>query len=125
MEQNAFYLKEPSAAYSFDSTQYSPLVQEMEQGTDHILAVVRCSFSGIPWPDIELAANLVHHLSDTDRDIPETISILDEKREDNTMEFFIELQTKKLESGEYTLCISAEDRHTGTSSRLDTDLRIK
>ncbi|MCK4432240.1 MAG: VWA domain-containing protein, partial [Candidatus Aminicenantes bacterium] len=62
-EKGVFYLKRPSAVYPFDSSQYSPLVEELDRGTNSVLAVVRCSFSGIRLPDIKLFANLIHHLA--------------------------------------------------------------
>lgn len=124
-EKDAFYFREPSAAYSFDSRQYSPLVDELDQGAHRILAVVKGSFFGMPRPDIKLTASLVHHTADTERKIPTSYSILDEKKEGNNLEFLIEFQIKQLESGEYALCISAEDRHTGTSSRIDAALKVR
>jgi VWFA-related protein len=124
-EKDAFYVKEPPVAYSFDASQYSPLVEELTEGTDRVLAAVRCAFSGIPQPDIELAADLIHHSADTDREIPVAISILDEKREDDTVEFFVELRTEDLEEGEYSLYIFAEDRHTGARSRVNTTFKVK
>ena len=124
-ETNAYYLKKPSPAYPFDSTQYSPLVEEWTQGTNRILAVVRCSFSGIPQPDIKLSANLIHQLADTGETIPSTISILDRYQDDNTDVFFMELQTDGLQSGEYSLNLSAEDRHTQSCSSVTTIFKVK
>jgi len=124
-EKDAFYLKDPSPAYSFDSSQYSPLVEELEQGTDRVLAELRCSFSSIQQPDIKLSANLIHHLADTGKTIPVIVSILNQHQEDDTEVFLIELQTEKLESGEYFLYLFAEDRHTGARSRVDTTFRVK
>ncbi len=123
-EKDAFYLKKPSP-YSFDSSQYSPLIEEWALDTDRLQAVVRCSFSGIPQPDIELAANLIHHSPGADREVHADISILDEKREGDTVEFFIEVQTEEWESGEYSLHLFAEDGHTGARSRVDTTFKVK
>ena len=46
-ETDAFYLREPTAVYPFDTSQYFPLVGQLEQGTTSVLVAVRCSFSGI------------------------------------------------------------------------------
>ena len=124
-EKDAYYLKKSSAAYSFDSSQYSPLVEELAQGTNRISAVVRCSFSGIQRPDIQLSANLIHHLADTGKTIPVTVNILNKYQEDNTEVFLIELQTDGLQSGEYSLNLSAEDRHTQSHSSVITTFKVK
>ncbi len=124
-EKNAYHLKKPSPAYSFDSTQYSPLVEELEQGTDRVLAVVRCSFFGIQRPDIKLSANLIHHLADTGKTIPVTISILNKHQEEDTEVFLIELKTEELQPGEYFLYLFAEDRLTQSPSRVNTTFKVK
>lgn len=124
-EKGALYLKSPPAVYPFDKTQYSPFVGELDQGTNSVLAVARCSFSGIQQPDIKLSANLIHHLADTGKTIPVTISILNRYQEDNTEIFVIELQTKELQSGEYFLYLFAADMHTKSRSRVNTTFKIK
>lgn len=124
-EKNAFYLKEPSVVYSFDSSQHSPLVEELAQGTNRILGMVRCSFSSIQQPDIILTANLNYHLTDIRKTIPTTISILNRYQDDNTEVFLIELQTDRLQSGEYSLNLSAEDRHTQSHSSVITTFKVK
>jgi len=124
-EKGAFYLKEPSAVYSFDSSQYSPLVEQLDQGTNQVLAVVRCSFSSIQQPDIKLSANLIHHLADTRKTIPVTVSILNQYLEDDTEVFLIELQTEELQSGEYFLYLFAEDMLTKSRSRVNTAFEVK
>ena len=124
-EKGAFYLKEPSAIYSFDSSQYSPLVEQLDQRTNKVLAVVRCSFSGIQQPDIKLSANLIHHLADTGKTIPVFISILNQYQEDDTEVFLIELQTEELQSGEYFLYLFAEDMFTKSRSRVNTAFKVK
>jgi len=124
-EKDAFYLKEPFIAYSFDSSQYSPLVEELTQGTNRISAVVRCSFSGIQQPDINLSANLIHHLADTEKTIPATISILNKYQEEDTEVFLIELKTEELQSGEYSLYLFAEDSLTQSGSIVNTTFKVK
>jgi len=124
-EKGAFYLKEPSAVYPFDKTQYSPLIEELEQGTNKVLAVVRCSFSSIQQPDIKLSADLIHHLADTEKTIPVTISILNKYQEDDTEIFLVEFQTEELQSGEYFLYFFAEEMFTKSHSRVNTTFKVK
>jgi VWFA-related protein len=124
-EKKAFYLKEPSVAHSFDTRQYSPLVEEMEQGTDRILAVARCSFTDIKAPNVQLAASLVHRLTGTEREIFSTFKILDEKRMAGASEFFVELRTQKLVPGEYSFELFAFESQTGARSRVSTAFKVK
>lgn len=124
-EKGAFYLKEISAVLSFDSSQYSPLVEQLDQGTNSVLAVIRCSFSGTQQPEIKLAANLIHHFANTRKTIPITISILNRHQEDDTEIFLIELQTEELQSGEYFLYLFAEDMQTKSRSHVNTTFKVK
>lgn len=124
-EKGAFYLEEPPGVYDFDTSQYSPLVENLEQGTSRVLALVRCSFSDIHQPDIKLSADLIAHMTETEKKIPADISLLNEHHEDDTVIFFIELQTEELQSGEYTLNISAEDSRTQSQSQVNTIFKVK
>ena len=124
-EMDAFYLKKPSPVYSYDSSQYSPLFEELAQGTNRILAMVRCLFSGIEQPDIKLSANLIQHLADTKKVIPVTLSILNKYQEDDTEIFLIKLQTGELQAGEYSLYLFAEEGQTESQSRVNTTFKVK
>lgn len=124
-ERNAFYLQEPSPVYPFDSSLYSPLVGELERGTKRIFAVLRCTISGIQQPDIHLSAKLIHLLADTEKNIPAALSILNKHQEEGTVIFLIELQTEELQSGEYFLYLSAEDKLTQSRSDVDTTFKVK
>lgn len=124
-EEDAFYLKKPSDAYAFDLSQYSPLVEELPQGTNRVLAEVRCTFSGIQQPDIQLFANFIRHSADTGRTVPVTTSILSRYQDDSTEIFLIELQTEKLQSGEYFLYLFAKDKLTLLRSQVNTTFKVK
>jgi len=124
-EKGAFYLEEPSEVYTFDTSQYSPLVEELDQGSSRILAVVRCSFSDIQQPDIRLSAHLILHLAETEKKLTADISILDQHQEDDTLIFLVELQTEGLQAGEYLLNLSAKDSHTQSQSQVNTIFNVK
>jgi VWFA-related protein len=124
-EKDAYYLEEPSEAYTFDTSQYSPLVEDMEQGTSRILAVVRCSLIGTLQPEIRLSAELFLHLIETEETIPAALSILNQGQENDTVMFLIELHADGLQSGEYTLSLSAEDNHTKLQSQVNTIFKVK
>jgi len=123
-EEGASYLKRPSTAYPFNSSQYFPLVEPLEQGTENVLAVVRCSFSGIQKPDMQLSANLIHSSNDTGKAIPASISILDRYFDADTEIFLLELQTEQLPSGEYFLYLFAVDSLTQSRSGVNTAFSV-
>lgn len=124
-ERNASYLQKLSPVYPFDSSLYSPLVGELERGTKRIFAVLRCSILGIQQPDIQLSANLILLLADTEKNIPTALSILNRHQEEGTEIFLIELQTEELQSGEYFLCVFAEDKLTQSRSDVNTTFKVK
>jgi hypothetical protein len=124
-EEGAFYLEEPSGVYTFNTSQYSPLVEELDRGTNRIFAVVRCSYFDIQQPDIRLTADLFLHLAGTKETIPGTLSILNQHHEDDMVIFLIRLQTDGLWPGEYTLNLSAEDSRSQTQSQVNTIFKVK
>jgi VWFA-related protein len=123
-EEDVSYLKKPSPAYPFNSTQYFPLVEPLEQGTNSVLAVVRCSYSGIQQPDIQLSANLIHSSDKAGRAIPASISILDKYHDADTEIFLLEIQTEQLPSGEYFLYLFAVDSLTQSRSGVNTAFSV-
>ena len=124
-EKDAFYLKELSAVYPFDSSQYFPLVEQVERGTSRVWAAVRCSFSGIPPPDIQLSANLIHNSANTGRAIPASISILERYHDVDTEIFLLSIQTEELIPGEYFLYLFAVDGQTQSRSGTNTTFEVK
>ncbi|MFQ5721661.1 MAG: VWA domain-containing protein, partial [Candidatus Aminicenantales bacterium] len=48
-----------SAIYPFPEDEYSPLVEGLKQGTEKILAVVRCGVAGLSQPEIHLSGYLL------------------------------------------------------------------
>jgi hypothetical protein len=124
-EKDAFYLRELSAVYPFDSSQYSPLVEKLEQGRKSVWAAVRCSFSGIQPPDIQLSANLIHNSANTGRAIPATITILQRYHDVDTEIFLLEIQTERLIPGKYFLYLFAVDSLTQSRSGTNTTFEVK
>jgi VWFA-related protein len=124
-EEEAFYLGELPAAYAFDTSQYSPLVEELDRGTEHVWAMVRCSFSGIQRPSITFSANLIHYEGIAGNAIPVTLSILKRHHEEEAEIFLIEIQTQKLRAGAHFLYLFAEDNLTHLSSSVNTAFKVK
>jgi VWFA-related protein len=124
-EEGAFYLEEPPGVYPFDTSQYSPLVEELDQRMGRIFSVVRCSYFDIRQPDIKLSADLFLQLAETKETIPVALSILNQHHEDDTIVFFIELQAEELQPGKYSLNLSAEDSLTQSKSQASTIFWVK
>lgn len=123
-EEGASYMKRPSTAYPFNSNLYFPLIEPLEQGTNRILAVVRCTYSGIQQPDIQLSANLIHGSDDTQRTLPAALSILDRYHDSDTEIFLLELQTEQLPSGDYFLYLFAVDSNSQSRSGVNTAFSV-
>jgi hypothetical protein len=126
-ENDAFYLNNPPAGniYPFDSTQYYPIVEHLEQGTHQIWAAVRCSFSGTQLPVIQLSANLMHSSSGTTNAIPATITILNRYHDDDTVILLLSIQTEGLMPGNYHLYLFAVDDQTHSRSGANITFTVK
>jgi VWFA-related protein len=117
-EKNAHFLKGPPPAYPFDKTRFSPILEELEQGTNRLWAVIRCAFIGIEQPGIQLSSSLERHSVDPEKSMPLAISILDKRQEEGAEVFLIELRTAKLQPGQYTLHLFAKDSLAQSRSQV-------
>jgi hypothetical protein len=124
-DKDAFYLEKPPAVYPFDPNLYFPVVEQLEQGTSSLWAAVRCSFSGIPPPEIQLSANLIHSSSGRGRAIPATITILERYHDADTEIFLLSIQTEELKPGEYFLYLFAADGLTQSRSGTNTTFEVR
>ncbi len=124
-EIGSIYLKRTTASFASDSSQYFPVVEQLAQGTDRVLALVRCSFSGILQPDIKLFANLMRHSPDGVQKVPVTLLTLDITQLDGMMIFLLELQMEELSSGEYFLYVFANENITQARSGVNTNFLVK
>ncbi len=124
-ETDSLYLKKTTTDYSSQSSQYFPVVEPLDQGTDHILALVRCSFSGISQPVIELFGNLVHNSPDGAQKLPITLQPLDTTQKEGMLIYLLELHMEELSSGEYFLYIFAHESITQSRSGVHTTFRVK
>ncbi len=109
--------------YPFDSTQYSPLVKELEQGTTKLLAMVRCSIIDIQQPEVKFSGHLIH-LS-TSKKTPLSLSVLNKYQEKDTQIYLIELATGELIPGKYSLYLIAEEMNTKLKSPTSTTFIIR
>ncbi len=124
-EEHGSYIKNPPPVYPFHSNQYFPLVDPLVPETARILCVLRCSFSGIQSPDIQLSASLIRKSDQTGDVIPVAISILDRYQEGETEVFLLELQTAGLLSGEYFLYFFAKDSLSPSRATVNTTFSVE
>jgi len=136
-EKNAFYLKGSATKkkekkgkqislldiYPFPYTQYSPLVEGLNQGISKLLAVVRCSTFNIQQPEIRLSAHLIHLSSG--KKTPLSLSVLNQSQEEDTQIFLLELQIDEPQPGRYSLHLSAEEMTTQSRSHIMTTFLIR
>lgn len=126
-EEGGFYLQvsRTPVDFPFDRTKYTPLIGELERGTDNLYAVVRCAHPGIQKREIKLLGNLLKYQPDTTTVVPVSISILESKREGDTEVFLLQVQTEGLEAGEYLLYLFAEELKTASNSQVNTSFKVK
>jgi len=136
-EKNAFYLKGSATGkkggkgkqitlldiYPFDSSQYSPLVEDLNQKNPKLLAVVRYSIIDIKEPEVLLSACLIQHSSG--HKIPLSFSILSTKKEEETFILLIEFQAPELKSGKYFLNLIAEEQKSKSESLITSEIRVR
>ncbi len=136
-EKNAFYIKGSSVEkkekgkealsllniHPFDSNQYSPLVEDLNQKNPKLLAVVRYSIIDIKEPEVLFSACLVQPSSG--QKIPLSFSILSTKKEEETFILLIEFQTHELQSGKYFLNLIAEEIKSKSKSLITSEIRVR
>lgn len=133
-ENNALYIKveekDKKAAdlslsdiYHFDSTQYAPVVKDIDKKIIKMRAVVRCFIAGIIEPKIQFSVYLLH--AGTGNKIFVSHSILNRTQEQNDQIYLLELVPGELQTGEYTLFITVDELKTKTKTRAISEIRIK
>lgn len=136
-EKEAHYLKaqkdmkeEAAAAkvslnriYPFLTNRQTPVTEELEQGIPNLLAILRCSIFDIQEPEVDLTANLVDRA--TGEETPLSFSILSSMSQEETDILLFEFSLPKMNPGEYTLEISAEELSTQSKSKVSHNFRVK
>jgi len=124
--KNAYYLEASPAAkkgekkrglpsiYPFPEDEYSPLVEGLPQGTEKVLAVVRCQAYGLTQPEIHLSGYLLSLSSG--KKIPLSLSVLNRYQQDETRIFLVEFPTAGLQPGKYSLYLFAQESATTRAS---------
>ena len=109
--------------YPYLSNQYSPLVQDLEQGKNRLLGVLRCSIADIEEPNVELSVYLNQHSTEQKDFLP--FSIISSERDGETDILLIEIELPDLEPGDYSLEFLAREATTGSESQVTQTFRVK
>jgi len=109
--------------YPFLSNDFSPLVEDLEQGIVNLCAEVRCSIFNNKEPDVELSVYLIDHSSG--EKIPLSFSFLSSKNEGELYVLFLEFEMPELEPGDYSIEIIAEETTTKARSQATQNFKIK
>ncbi len=113
-----------SQAFLFPTRQYSPLIGELEEGSESFLAVLRCEWTGSEQtPNIHIWAWL--ETPDSGQRTPVKVSLLDSGKRDEILFLILEFSAPGLQAGSYTLRILAEDPLTKARAETKSDLRVK
>jgi VWFA-related protein len=112
-----------SDIFPFDTTQYAPVVKELDGDTTKIIAVLRCISGGITEPEISLTARLVS--STSSEEIPIPLKILDQTQDQNVLIYSLELSLPVLQPGYHLLILSADEHKSRTISRTVTEIKIR
>jgi hypothetical protein len=133
-EENARYLKGIekdkkesqlllSDIYHFNSTQYAPIVDELDRDTIKILAIVRCFIGNITEPEIQFSTHL-RHLPSGEK-VFFMPSFISQFRENENQIFFMEFPVGELQRGKYSLNIIAEELKTKSKSQIHSEIQVK
>jgi hypothetical protein len=110
--------------YPSISGQSSVLIEGVDKEVSRLLAEVRCLFVGSQEPEIELSACLIP-LSRTQEAIPLSFSILSYSERDGMGILLLEFMLPKLEIGQYSLNLVANEMKTQSTSQASLSFKIK
>jgi VWFA-related protein len=96
--------------YSFDPSQYFPLINEMSEGVKKLMVLMPCSIIQSQKSNMVLRAQLVDLGSGECKFLP--LSVVSQQQVEDTITYQIELETGELRPGKYTLYFFAEESET-------------
>jgi hypothetical protein len=122
-EPGSLHLNQPPSIYPFDRTQYSPVLEEIDQGTPNLLMTVPFSAAEISEPSYSLSARLIHQT--TGEEILPKFSVVNSFQEQEAFIFLIEFQTQELKPGKYSLYLFLDEKNTKSRSHTNTSFTIR
>ena len=110
--------------YPFLDNNFSPLIDEVNKEITSLLAVLRLSITDIPDHEIEISVHLHNHSSQEKVELPDSF-ILSNKNIEGIEVLLLEIQLPKLEPGDYSIEITADEKKTQAQSQVTRNLKIK
>ncbi len=108
--------------FPFDISQYSPLIGELKERTNTILALVRCETNNILNPEIKIYVTLINEA--ISKEIPLNMSIVNHYKKENVHLFLLNLYTDEFFPGNYLLNFLIEELNTGIFDSITSTLII-
>ncbi len=119
--EQAIYLNDASAGpegnarilqdrYPFDLDRQAPLMNEIAGNQTRLVAQLPCSIIRFEPKNVLLSAHLLNLASGEKRVLP--LSVIDQRQQDDTIVYEIEIQVEKAPPGRYSLYLFAEDGET-------------
>jgi len=109
--------------YPFLSNDFSPLVEDLEQGISNLFAEVRCFIYNTIEPDVELSVYIIDH--STGEKVPLSFSFLSSKNLGELYILFLEFEMPELNPGDYSIEIIAEETITKSKSQATRNFKIR
>lgn len=120
-DERAFYLNDTDAGpggtarvltdlYSFDMDQDAPLMNKIDGSATRFLALLPCSIIRFEPKNVLLSARLLNLSSGEKHALP--LSVIEQRQQDDTIVYKIELRVEKVPPGKYSLYFFAEDGET-------------
>jgi len=109
--------------YPFSSSEYSPLIEELDPQTSRISAVLRYTVINIQKPEIDLYANIVDET--TEDEIPLDFSLHSSEIQENTHVLYLDITLPELKPGKYSLEFLAAEKTTKSVVSASKPFKIK
>ena len=109
--------------YPFLTSEHSPLIRDLDQGTTKLLGVVRYSVIGVEKSNIELSIYIKKSSSEQKILLPFSIVASEKKGESDIL--LVEIQLQELKPGDYSLEFVTEEITSNSKSQSTRTFRIK
>jgi hypothetical protein len=110
-------------AFPFQSKEYIPLTGELQQGISPLYAVLRCIWTGVQEPEIQISAWLEQE--ESGQKIPLTFNFLSNVPQEEADFLFLEFEIPELQPGQYMLYLEAEEKATKSSSQTTSSFTVR
>ena len=106
----ALYLGDALSPYAFDLEQRAPMIDAIEGGPRRILTFLPSTVRGFAPTNAVLSARVTNLATGDTRDLP--LAVLEQRQQDDTIIYRIELRIENVPVGRYSLYFFSEDGET-------------